>query len=298
MRASARICLSLAAVGLVGGLLGACGSTSSGSALPTASGTFASTASISIPSSGPPSSLKVIVVRRGHGPVVKKGQLLVADYVGKIWGGKVFDSSFSRHVASAFPIGLGHVIPGWDTALVGAHAGSRLLLVIPPAEGYGAKGQPSAGIKGTDTLVFVVDVIASYSKTATVAGAHTLHTSVHGITVTWPTASPPTVHVPASETAPKSPTVTVLSRGTGHRIAPGLVVLQYEVINAKTNQVVGSTYQLGYPDGENVGSQPSLLTKLLGLPVGTRVLLRTPATSSGGPYVFALEVVAEPSLLG
>jgi peptidylprolyl isomerase len=31
--------------------------------------------------------------------------------------------------------------------------------VIPPALGYGPKGQPDAGIKGTDTIVFVVDLV-------------------------------------------------------------------------------------------------------------------------------------------
>ena len=33
------------------------------------------------------------------------------------------------------------------------------MLSIPPAEGYGSAGQSAAGIKGTDTLVFVVDII-------------------------------------------------------------------------------------------------------------------------------------------
>ena len=32
-------------------------------------------------------------------------------------------------------------------------------LVVPPAEGYGKKGNSQAGIQGTDTLVFVVDII-------------------------------------------------------------------------------------------------------------------------------------------
>ena len=33
-------------------------------------------------------------------------------------------------------------------------------MVVPPAEGYGDAGQPSAGIEGDDTLVFVIDVLA------------------------------------------------------------------------------------------------------------------------------------------
>jgi peptidylprolyl isomerase len=33
------------------------------------------------------------------------------------------------------------------------------MLVIPPADGYGSSGNSQAGINGTDTLVFVVDVL-------------------------------------------------------------------------------------------------------------------------------------------
>ena len=32
-------------------------------------------------------------------------------------------------------------------------------MVIPPDKGYGAAGNPQAEIKGTDTLVFVVDIL-------------------------------------------------------------------------------------------------------------------------------------------
>jgi peptidylprolyl isomerase len=296
-----RVALALGAVIAVCGLASCGGSGGSGSALPTVSGRFGSTPTITFPSSGPPSTLtkKVLVV--GHGPVVKKGQLLVANYIGQIWGGKVFDSSFKRHVASSFPIGLGRVIPGWDKTLVGARAGSRILLVVPPTDGYGSKGQSSAGITGTDTLAFVVDVLSSYSSNATGASTTaTLHSSVGGVSVIWEHGQAPVVHVAAGTATPKKPTVTVISKGTGPPVKPGLVVLQYVVVDPTTNKVVGSTWAIGYPDGEVAGdpSSPSLLDHLIGVPVGSRLLLWVPKISSGGPFVFALDVVAQPSLLG
>jgi peptidylprolyl isomerase len=61
-----------------------------------------------------------------------------------------------------FPIGTGNVIPGWDSALVGQTVGSQVLLVVPPDQGYGSKGNAQAGIAGTDTLVFVVDILDAY----------------------------------------------------------------------------------------------------------------------------------------
>jgi peptidylprolyl isomerase len=42
---------------------------------------------------------------------------------------------------------------------VGVPYGSRVLIVAPPESGYGAGGNPQAGITGDDTLVFVVDLV-------------------------------------------------------------------------------------------------------------------------------------------
>ena len=33
--------------------------------------------------------------------------------------------------------------------------------MIPPELGYGAAGHPDSGIKGNDTLVFVIDILAA-----------------------------------------------------------------------------------------------------------------------------------------
>ena len=35
------------------------------------------------------------------------------------------------------------------------------MLAIPPELGYGEEGNEQAGIKGTDTLYFVVDILAA-----------------------------------------------------------------------------------------------------------------------------------------
>ena len=97
----------------------------------------------------------------GDGAKVEKGQTITVNYLGQVYGGDApFDESFSKSPAS-FGIGTGQVIKGWDKALVGKTIGSRVLLAIPPAWGYGEAGQPGAGIKGTDTLYFVVDILAA-----------------------------------------------------------------------------------------------------------------------------------------
>lgn len=98
---------------------------------------------------------------KGDGPVVESGQTIAVNYLGQVYNAKKpFDESYSKDPTS-FPIGVGQVVPGWDKALVGKTVGSRVILSIPPADGYGAKGNESAGIKGTDTLFFVVDILAA-----------------------------------------------------------------------------------------------------------------------------------------
>jgi peptidylprolyl isomerase len=103
------------------------------------------------------------VLIKGKGPAVKAGQTVSVNYLGQIFGtDTVFDSSYKRGSAADFAVGTGQTIAGFDKGLTGQTVGSRVLLVIPPAEGYGKAGNSQAGIKGTDTLVFVIDILDAY----------------------------------------------------------------------------------------------------------------------------------------
>lgn len=110
----------------------------------------------------PSGKLQVTNLIEGNGPKVKKEQMILVQYVGQVFGAdEPFDSSYERNEPISFPIGVGQVIEGWDTALVGQKVGSRVIVQIPPELGYGDSGQPQAGIGGTDTLVFAVDILAA-----------------------------------------------------------------------------------------------------------------------------------------
>jgi peptidylprolyl isomerase len=141
--------------------------TNGGGKLPLISGGTGGVPQISIPKNAPPSKLVTKTLIKGTGAPVKAGQSVVVRYVGSIWRtGKVFNSNWPSAAQPTTPpsvFKLGQVIPAWNTGLVGVPTGSRVMLVVPPAEGYGKKGNAQAGIKGTDTLVFVVDVLATTS---------------------------------------------------------------------------------------------------------------------------------------
>jgi peptidylprolyl isomerase len=138
-----------------------------GGALPTVTTTASQGPVISVPKSAPPAKLSVTTLIKGSGPKLAPGDTVVAQYVGSIWRtGKVFSSTWpSAQVPTGLPFSFqlgGKVIQGWNEGLTGVPVGSRVMLVIPPALGYGpAGGQPSAGIQKNDSLVFVIDVLGS-----------------------------------------------------------------------------------------------------------------------------------------
>jgi peptidylprolyl isomerase len=134
--------------------------TASADGRPVVSGDLNTKPTIAIPDTDPPTELVVKVLTQGSGDPVAKGDLVSAQYVGELWkDGSQFDASWDRGAAVTFPVGTGNLIAAWDEGLVGVPYGSRVLLVAPPEFGYGAGGNPQAGISGDDTLVFVVDLV-------------------------------------------------------------------------------------------------------------------------------------------
>jgi FKBP-type peptidyl-prolyl cis-trans isomerase len=133
-----------------------------GGTLPTVSAKAGSAPTLTFPSSAPPSGLVTKTLVKGNGAKIVKGDYVIAQYVGYNWRTKkAFDSSWSHGSPLGFPIGASpeQVIPGLDKGLVGQTVGSRVMLSIPPAQGYGSAGASQAGITGKDTLVFVVDIL-------------------------------------------------------------------------------------------------------------------------------------------
>ena len=118
---------------------------------------------LAVPATAPPTRFASKVLVRGSGRRTHAGQLLVTQYEGAVWRQRrIFDATWSTGRPKAFKIGDGSVIRGWDQALLGVPVGSRVLMIVPPDYGYGPSGQPDFHISGTDTLVFVVDVLAAF----------------------------------------------------------------------------------------------------------------------------------------
>jgi peptidylprolyl isomerase len=106
----------------------------------------------------PPTKLKVITLVKGEGPRAKAGHLVTFNYYGAVYGRKKpFDSSFSRGAPTPFGVGVHGLIAAWDKVIPGLRQGTRVLIITPPKDAYGARAQ--SGIPKNSTLTFVVDVL-------------------------------------------------------------------------------------------------------------------------------------------
>lgn len=111
---------------------------------------------ITAPSGDAPTELIAQDVIVGTGATVLATSTLTVHYTLMQWSdGAILESSWSGGNPATFP--LSGVIVGWQQGLVNAKVGTRRLLVIPPALGYG----PMAGHPlENETLIFAVDIIA------------------------------------------------------------------------------------------------------------------------------------------
>jgi peptidylprolyl isomerase len=115
---------------------------------------------ISAPEGEPPTELVIDDLIVGDGEEATVGKRVIVHYVGVAWSnGREFDASWNRGDTFDFRLGAREVIEGWDRGVKGMKVGGRRQLTIPPDLGYGSRGAGGA-IKGGETLVFVVDLVA------------------------------------------------------------------------------------------------------------------------------------------
>jgi peptidylprolyl isomerase len=270
----------------------------------TVAGAFNATPTVTVPATAAPTALTQQVLITGTGATVAKGDTLVANYVGQTWAEKsgkvnVFDSSFTRGAPSAFQIGEGKVIPGWDSTLVGKKLGSRVLLTIPPADGYGTTGQSTANISGTDTLVFVVDLVATYKPNASAPGVVVPNIPTAGLPkITNVPAKAPTILSVKGVKVPTKPTDTLLVKGTGAKIdSAKTLVIQIVETDIATGKSTHSSWGTA-PQTVTAANVLGVATKLTGQNIGSRVLVLVPAIkATAATATAAAEPASPPQIL-
>lgn len=102
---------------------------------------------------------QVHTLHAGDGPVVPGTARVSVCYMG-VNGrdGSVFDSSYERGAPVSFS--LTGVVPGFQKAIAGQTVGSTVAVAMVSADGY-PDGQPSAGIRPGDSLIFAIKVLGA-----------------------------------------------------------------------------------------------------------------------------------------
>ncbi len=224
------------------------------------------------------------VVKKGGGDKVASGDSIKISLAG-VNGttGKQFDSTYATGKPVTVSLGQG-MLDGFNKGLVGQKVGSRVLVAIPPKDGFGATGQPSYNIKKDDTMVFLFDIVAK------------VPTEVTGTSKKLPDDLPQLKldadKHPAGFTETKSmdkkktkESANVVIQGKGDTVKKG---------QALTVQYVGQVYPTGPVFDESWSKQPASFqiggeglikcwnNTLIGQKVGSRVVIVCPADTAYG----------------
>ena len=283
--------VALFVISLFAGLaLAACGSSAppSPNASVTAKGSFGSSPSVTIPKQEPTGTLAVKTLIQGTGPTITKSDLFLSNFTIYVWSGttnKLLDSTYSSS-PQVLPASL---LPGIQSAVTGKKVGSRVLVVVPPKQGYGTSGNSQLGVTGSDTLVFVMDLIQKYSS-GTVSASGTKVSSGGGDlpTVSAAQGSAPKVTIPKGVTPPTTLVSKTLIKGSGPVVTKGeYLVAQYTGVNWRTGSVFDSSWERSLPYSFKIGASPSQVIPgwdqgLVGQTVGSRVLLVIPPKDAYG----------------
>ncbi|MEU0753028.1 FKBP-type peptidyl-prolyl cis-trans isomerase [Streptomyces albogriseolus] len=230
--------------------------------------------------SGDPSKdLAVKTVIAGGGRTIAENDFIVAHYLGQVWStAKVFDNSYDRKEPLAIQLAQGTIIDGWRYGLVGKKTGSRVQMAVPPTWGYGEQGNAQAGIKGTDTLVFVVDVQDTFNAKSSAKGTDVAQDNIDLPKVGTNTdGKAPSIEVPDAQ-APKKLVANYVIEGDGEKVgAEDSVLVQYKGVLWDGGKEFDSTYGRGQLTSFSLQQVVKGWAQgLTGKKVGSRVLIVIP----------------------
>ena len=227
--------------------------------------------------SEPTSKVLVKTLKQGDGAVVCPGATIKANYVGALWNGTVFDSSYQKGQPIEFS--LNQVVKGWTYGLAHTHVGDRVELVIPASLGYG--GQARGNIPANSTLVFVVDIVGV--ATQNIAEDSVLSSAVAtgeelpaGITVTGEPGTEPTLTIDESVSAPTEQKMYTIYKGAGEALTADQTVLYKWVVGG-----FGAKGQTQSSWSQGALEAPVAQADLAGVTVGSRVLIVVPVQGQG-----------------
>jgi FKBP-type peptidyl-prolyl cis-trans isomerase len=104
------------------------------------------------------SGLYYVVTQETQGEKGTEGDTISANYTGKLFNGKIFDSNAESGKPFKFILGTGSVIMGWHEIFAILHEGEKATVVIPSSLAYGPRGA-GPDILPYTPIVFDVELV-------------------------------------------------------------------------------------------------------------------------------------------
>lgn len=295
---SAKKTLSVLAITALAFSLAACSSsTSADGCTPTASGSNSSKVKVTGKFGAEPkvtftkglntTKTERSVVIDGKGAVAKANGTVEVDYTAYdgASGKKIDATTYKKGSTSSFQLKDSSILPGMIKGLQCSPAGSRVVAVIPPADAFKAAGSAGLGVKGTDSLIFVFDVVKVTAPVKVLPKADgAAQKPVASLpTVTLAANGEPTITVPKAS-APTSLTIEDLKKGTGTTVKAGdTVTVHYTGVVWDTGKVFDSSWSRGAPASfATTGVIPGFGKALVGQKVGSQVIAVIPPADGYG----------------
>ncbi len=268
-------------------LLAGCGSGSDGG-LDAVKVSDSKNPTVTVPEDFSADSTETRVLAAGSGPEVKDGDTVKLNYVavnGRT--GKQFDNSFKAESPLTTQLKEGSVLSGFVKGLTGQKVGSRVLVAIPPKDGFAdgasrSQAEQTLGVKADDTMVFLFDIVSKVPTEAT-GTAEKLPDTVPSITLK--DDEPAGFKTSGDVTKdPKEAKAYVAIKGDGEKVEKGAsITAQYVGQVYPDGKVFDSSWSRGTPSTFSLDQVIACWKDLIpGQTLGSRVVLVCPADSAYG----------------
>lgn len=215
----------------------------------------------------------------GSGEIVENGDSIKMDYTlyNGTTGVEIEKSEYAEGKQLSYPIDTAATsFVGLSKALACTAVGTRIVAVIPNAEGFGSQAE-QAGLGVSDTLVFVIDVTGVSAEPLAEATGEPV-APLDGFPEVAFTDGNPTVTIPDGP-VPTEYAIETLIQGSGDVVAEGAtVVVNYEGVNWNTGEVFDSSFDRGSPATFSTAEViAGFRDALVGQKIGSRIVVIVPS---------------------